>query len=50
MVGSVRPVLVGYVYSGLGGRTGGGEGGDGRNGDRDGRLIRWEDTVSNVML
>ena len=42
--------LGGDEYSGSGCGTGGGGGGDIRNGDEDGRLIRWEDTLEDLIL
>ena len=50
VVGAGRPGLGGDVDGGSGDGTGGGPGGGGDGLDRDGRLIRWEDTVANVIL
>ena len=50
VVGAVRLGLGGDADRGSGGIIGGRGGGDGQYGDRDGRLIRWEDTVANVVL
>ena len=50
VVGAVRLVLGGYLDGRLGGGMGGGVGGDGRDSDEDGRLIRWDDNVSNVIF
>ena len=37
-------------YGSSGGGTGGGGGGDGQDVDRDGRVIKLKDTISNVIL
>ena len=42
--------LGGDADGGLGGGTGGGGGGYGRDRDGDGQIIRWEDTVENIIL
>ena len=50
VVGIGRSVFGGDADGGSGGGTGGGGGGDGQNRDKDGRLIKWEDTVSKTTL
>ena len=50
VVGVGRPSLRGDADEGLGGRTGGEGGGDGRDRDIYGERIRWEDTVANSIL
>ena len=50
VVGEVRLGLGGDADGGSGGGTGGGGGGDGRYGNIDRQLIRWEDNVSNLIL
>ena len=49
-LGSGRDGCGGDANGGLGGRTERGAGGDGRDDDGDGQLIRWEYTVANVIL
>ena len=44
VVGAVNIGLVGDADGGMGG------GADGWDGNRDGQLIRWEDTTANVIL
>ena len=50
VVGSGRLGIGRDADGGLRGETGGGGEGEGRDGDRDRQLIRWEDTVANVIL
>ena len=40
----------GDAYGGSGGVTDRGGGGDKRDGDGDGQLIKWEDTIENITL
>ena len=50
VVGTGEGVCGGYVYGSLGGEMDRGGGEDGRDGDKDGQLIRWECNVANVIL
>ena len=50
VVGTGRFVFGGDVGGGSGSGTDRGGVGEGRDGDRDERLIKWEDTVSNITL
>ena len=50
MVVAVRLGIGGDADGGSEGVTVRGEGRDWRDGDRDGKIIRWEDTVANVIL
>ena len=50
VMGEGRGGCGGYADGGLGGRTDGGGGGDRKDGDRDGRLIRWDHNVENLIL
>ena len=43
-------IIGGDADEGLGGRTDGGGGGDGRDGDRYRKLIKWEDTAENISF